>query len=219
MPANIIQGKDAEFSLFVTDQNGHPIDLTGWTMVRVRMPKSSGYLEKVAPLTAPVNAVQTITFSATPDAGACRLQVGPLVSASLPYTANAAAVQAALQALTGLGDVTVSGSFGAGFVVTFAGGAGGRQWGLITVVSNTLTVSSVAVVGTVVTTVAGVPESGVDVVNASQGALKVELSEDDTTLLKVGTKLDMDLTVRIGPKDLNIPTIKGAINVNKNPFI
>jgi len=218
--ANILQGKDAEFSLYVTDSNGHPIDLTGWTMIRARMPQTTGYLEKFAPPIIPVDAVQSISFGATPTAGSFALKPedGDFATSLIPFNANAAAVQSSLRALAGLGDVTVSGSVGAGFSISFAGGAGGRRQPLLTVVSNTLVATATPVVVTVVTATSGIPESGISVINATQGAVKVILSEDDTVLLKVGVKLDMDLSVRIGPKDLNIPTIKAVLNIVKNPF-
>ncbi len=65
--------------------------------------------------------VQEISFSGTPASGTWTLSYNGNVSASLADNATSSDVQTALQALSGLGAVTVTGSIGAGFVVTFTG--------------------------------------------------------------------------------------------------
>lgn len=89
------------------------------------------------------NAVSTsasIAFSATPTGGTFAItltQAGiALVTGAISHTANAAAIQTAIRALgTPYASVSVSGSFGAGFVITY----GAISHPICTVTSNSLT--------------------------------------------------------------------------------
>lgn len=63
--------------------------------------------------------VQDITFDAVPDSGAFTLVFDGEETASLPFGAVAADVETALNNLTNLQDVTVTGDFTIGFTVTF----------------------------------------------------------------------------------------------------
>jgi hypothetical protein len=83
-------------------------------------------------------ALQLISFSDLPSSGAFVLDVSGEVTASIPYTADQAAVQAAINALPGLEDVLVTGNFLSGFTIDFNGAGGGQAQPLTTVVSNTL---------------------------------------------------------------------------------
>lgn len=81
--------------------------------------------------------VQTIQFSAVPTAGAFKLGYGAGETSELTFESDAAAVQAALRALTGLEAVTVAALVGGdGFVVTFAGTHADKA--MITVTENSL---------------------------------------------------------------------------------
>ncbi len=71
-----------------------------------------------------VTEVQKISFSAAPASGTFVLNYGALPTAAIPYTDDAAAVQVALRLVAGLGGVTVTGSFAAGYVITFTGVSG-----------------------------------------------------------------------------------------------
>jgi hypothetical protein len=72
---------------------------------------------------AAASAVKTITVTGTPTGGTWRVYFAGRVSAAIAYNATAAAVQTALEAIFGVGNVTVSGGPGPGtpWVVTFAG--------------------------------------------------------------------------------------------------
>jgi hypothetical protein len=67
--------------------------------------------------------VQTITVYGSPTGGTFRLGYNGVKTASLPYNASLAAVTAALEGLPGIGtgNVTVTGTAGTTYVVTFAG--------------------------------------------------------------------------------------------------
>jgi len=84
-----------------------------------------------------VTEVQTIQFSSLPTAGAYTLEYNGNSTASLAFGANAAAVEAALQAVAGLATVDVIGTPAQGFEVTFTGIDGDAL--LLVVSANTLT--------------------------------------------------------------------------------
>jgi uncharacterized phage protein gp47/JayE len=93
--------------------------------------------------TGALNGIQTLSFSAVPDAGAFSLALGSLTTTSLLFSSTASDVQTAINALTGFSAVTVSGSFGGDFIVTFPSSASAP---LMTYATNTLTNTSTPVV-------------------------------------------------------------------------
>jgi len=105
---------------------------------------------------AAVTEVQTITAGDVPDAGSYKLGFGGEETAEIDFDATAGEVETALQALTGLGSVTVAGSFATQFTVTFTGTSGDLP--LLTVIDNTLEESTNPVVLTVAESVAGVAQ-------------------------------------------------------------
>jgi uncharacterized phage protein gp47/JayE len=98
----------------------------------------------VATIGAGTNAVQHIAFSAVPDAGTWTIIWNGQQTAIMPFNANAAAVQAALNALIGLTTV-VTGNYAAGFNITFTGASGSQPQPVVTIGVNTLTIVLVAV--------------------------------------------------------------------------
>jgi len=86
-------------------------------------------------------AMQTVDFSAVPASGSFSLQFGSngftFTTGSIPYTATAATVQAAINAISGY-TVLVTGSFANGFNIDFNGSTGGQSQALIQVSSNSL---------------------------------------------------------------------------------
>lgn len=137
-------------------------------------------------LGAGADEIQTIGFSATPASGAWALSFKGEATSSLAYNANAAAIQAALRLIPGLEDIMVSGSYGAGFAVTFAGSAGKQDQDLLVVSANTMQSSVPAsIVTTVATTTAGVPQAIVD----------LEATEDGPTDAPAGTLTVIDTPV------------------------
>jgi hypothetical protein len=68
--------------------------------------------------------VQALYFSAVPSGGSFTITMDALTTAAIPYTANAAAVQAAIHALgSTFTNAVVTGSFSAGFFFSFGAGA------------------------------------------------------------------------------------------------
>jgi hypothetical protein len=104
-----------------------------------------------------VDEVQKIAFSAVPDAGSFKIAFGSYgTTALIAHTANAAAVQAAIRLLTGLGSITVSGNFTAGFSITFTGIDGGVAACTTPGGDNSLTNTAVPVTTTITEETAGV---------------------------------------------------------------
>ena len=98
----------------------------------------------IATALIPFNALASpsqLQFNAVPSTGAFTLSLTQLgltqTTASIPYTAVAADVQTAIQALTGFSSATVTGDFTSGFVITW----GATCNPLVTVASNSLGVT------------------------------------------------------------------------------
>lgn len=108
-----------------------------------------------ATIGAGTDEVQTITFSAVPDAGNWSLTFKGETTSTMAYNDVAATVQTNLRALTALTDVTVSGNYSTGFVVTFAGVDGDIDQEMLRYTTNTLESSSVAVSITITETTKG----------------------------------------------------------------
>lgn len=92
--------------------------------------------------------VQRLDFNFPPDSGAFQLMFGVFATPSIPFGANAAAVQAALDTIAGL-DVLVTGNFTAGYVIEFQNASGHQPQALLVVTNNTLAAGSAPVVITV----------------------------------------------------------------------
>lgn len=109
---------------------------------------------------AGTNAVQTIAFSATPDAGQWTLIWNGFQTSTLAFNApansGAGNIQAALNALTGLTGAAVTGSIAAGLTVTFTGANGSQPVPILSVGVNTLTHTATPVSTTIIQTVVGV---------------------------------------------------------------
>lgn len=109
-----------------------------------------------------VNEVQTVTITGTPTGGSIRLIFNGQTTAAIAYNAAAAAVQAALEALSnvGVGQVTCGGGAfpGTAVTVTFTGTLAGRAPPTL-VATSSLTGGSSPAVAVAVTT-AGKPAGG-----------------------------------------------------------
>ena len=217
---NIVKGKDACWTFRLVNCSGSSMDITGWSFASLQFAGDPDSIAVYGPADAGVDEQQTITFSSVPTSGTFLLSLRGQLTASLPYNAAAIDVENALNALTFLSEVTVTGDMTTGFIVTFAGKDGKRNQPLLVSTSNLLNgVNSVSI--TVTETLAGRAESGIDVLDVATGLIQVKLSEEQTSKMVVNKptkKQDMVLCVRIGPLDLNIPVLKGILNVEDNPF-
>lgn len=80
----------------------------------------------------PIHEVQTVTITGTPTAGTFKLAYGGEQTGTIAYNAASTAVQSALQAVLGTGNVTVTGSAGGPYTVTLAGDFAGQANELLT---------------------------------------------------------------------------------------
>jgi hypothetical protein len=116
------------------------------------------------------DAVQTVVLTGTPTAGAYKLQFESSQTADLAFNADAAAVQAALEALPnlGVGNVTAAAGAVGSTVVTFTGTKGKQPVQPLTVASSTLDAGATLAVEQ---TTPGVAPSGV---GSAKGALLID---------------------------------------------
>lgn len=105
---------------------------------------NSGYVVIVPYLSGAQTALQTVSYPTLPTAGAYTLSYSGNATTSLAFGSNAATIQTALRALTGLSSVTVTGSPSVGFIVTFTGVSGAAA--TLVVGANTLTDANSAAV-------------------------------------------------------------------------
>jgi hypothetical protein len=110
-------------------------------------------------ISAFANEVQTIEFDAEPDSGAWTITFDGEETESLDYDANAEVIEAAVEALDNVENVTVAGDYASGFSITFVDPAG--PVADVTIDGSTLEANAVAVNATVTETTPGV--SGADV--------------------------------------------------------
>jgi uncharacterized phage protein gp47/JayE len=109
-----------------------------------------------------------------PDAGTFTLTYRGETTSAIAYNANAAAVQAALNALSNLSGVVVSGNFTSGFTVEFDGDDGLQPQTLLSATSS-LTASLVAVDIDVTETVEGEAQGTVDCASVETGPIDCPL--------------------------------------------
>ncbi len=162
-------------------------------------------------LVAGTDEIQTIAFGNTPDAGAFTLKYNDEETASINWDDDAADMQTALRALPSLGALTVSGTFAADFVITFAGLDGKFDHPLLTVGTNTLQDTPTATTVTPSETTPGVAQGLVNMTAEATGATSVQVNTlteietpvsglDDTknyTAGVVGQSLETDAELKL----------------------
>jgi hypothetical protein len=113
---SVITDQSKTFDINCLERNPNVLSL----FYKVATPSPSG---------AGTSEVQSVTITGVPTGGTFVLTFGDVATTDLPYNATAAAVQAALQALPGIGagNVTVTGSAGGPYTVTFAGALAGQN--------------------------------------------------------------------------------------------
>ncbi len=89
-------------------------------------------------VTTGIDEVQTVTFSGTPTSGSFKLVHNTNQTVAIDWDDTATEVQTALNNLASLSAVTVTGTYAAGFVVTFTGADGDQNQPLLTTADNSL---------------------------------------------------------------------------------
>jgi RHS repeat-associated protein len=87
--------------------------------------------------------VQTITLNNSPTGGTFRLTFGSEQTTDIAYNASAATVDSALEALSGIDTVTVTGSAGGPYTITFTGSHAGTNVAQVTGDATNLTKGTV----------------------------------------------------------------------------
>lgn len=125
-------------------------------------------------LIAGTDEVQDITFSAIPTGGSFKLDYDGQITVAILFSEGASEVQTALRNLsnTSATGITVSGSFAAGFTVTFGGDDGKQDQIILVEDSNTLT-NGGAVTITITETTPGVYQGLVDCTALDTGPISV----------------------------------------------
>jgi hypothetical protein len=95
----------------------------------IALPTSGANAGYAVPVAAPVNEVKTVTVTGSPTGGTFTLTLDGETTGNIAYNATAAAVQTALEALSNVnpGDVTVTGSAGGPWTLTFGGARAGKD--------------------------------------------------------------------------------------------
>ena len=106
---------------------------------------------------AQANEVQTVTITGAPEGGTFTLTFSGQTTGPIAYNATAAAVQAALEALSNIapGDVLVTGAAGGPYTVTFLGAHSGTDTAQMTASGSGLTGGSTPGVTVATTTTGG----------------------------------------------------------------
>lgn len=130
----------------------------GMVMAKITSTAEAG---KVGPYMGgtPVNEVQTITVTGTPAGGTFRLSFRGQATAALAFNANAAAIQAALLDLPGVGPTDLAVTGAGPFTVTFGGNLAGQSVDQIALDTNSLTGGTNPSVA-IATTTQGTPTTG-----------------------------------------------------------
>jgi len=214
----LTKGRDGEFTIDLTDGTGKQFRTPDpITFAQVRLPaQAGGSVDIFSPLTPGVNEIQNIDFDVVPDEGTFKLQAGSEITTVLNFDADAAAIQAALRALTQFSALTVAA--GDDFDVSFVGDDGGRSQPLLVAVQSTLKNTGTDTVVTIKKTTTGKGENGVDIIDSQCPRLRCVLSEDQLALIRTGNNQDIEPIVRQGAKDLNIPILKDVLKVEAVSF-
>jgi uncharacterized phage protein gp47/JayE len=150
-------------------------------------------------LIAGTDEIQGITFSSTPTGGNFKLNYDGEITAAILFSEGAAEIQAALRALTNTSatGITVTGTFAAGFVVTFGGDDGKQIQTLLLENSNTLT-NGGAVTITITKTTPGVWQGQVNCTAITTGPISVAekaLSVIDTPISGLTRVFNPDIAI------------------------
>lgn len=160
--------------------------------------ESAGNLGAFRSNAASQNEIQTVEFTGTPANSTWTLTLGAETTAAMAYNANAGAIKAALEALTGIIEVTVTGSYAAGLAIEFTGDDALKAFALMTV--N-------------VTALAGVTAAAVAETQAGSGA-----ANEIQTVTFTGTPVASTWTLTLDTEETsalaynaNAATIKAAL--------
>jgi len=172
-----------------------------WTLSSIRSGSSSG-----------VNAIQRIDFFGGPTGGDYTLTYEGQTTGAIAYNANAAAVQAALEALSNIdsGDVTVAGSLANGFSFTFGGNLAAQDITVLLPDPSGLTGNRIVITTTQDSAAFTNEQQNVTVVGGPQGGTFTLTFEGNTTsaiaydATAAAVKTALEALATIGAGDLGV---------------
>lgn len=174
------------------------------------------------PYAGQATEVQTATITGSPTGGSFTLTLNGETTAAIAYNAASSVVQAALLALPSLspGDVTVTGSAGGPYTITFGGNLAGQNVAAITASGAGLTGGSTPGVTMATSTAGG--GTGTDGLDVPRGFLWNSLqliNEDGTSPTNVGAPLQERGFIRPALLPANSGLDANARRVLGNHFI
>lgn len=187
---DIIRNTDRNINITLRDENGDAIPLDTATDIKACFKAES--ITSPVVLGLPFNEIQRIDFSTVPDDGVFRLTHEGNETVDILSSEAAIDVQNALNALSSLSGITVTGDFTNDFVITFDGSDGNKAQPTLIVSANTLVTGPTAVTVTVSVTQEGRKESIFDV-NLLLGKFRIEMKKVDTLLLETGLGKDLEI--------------------------
>jgi len=211
------KGRRKIFDLFVQDEEGKPQNLSTQSMIKVSIQTDSGCIVKYAPNSTGIDEIQKLDLKDA-DSGNFKIQFQSEVTTELAHDSGAAAIQAALNALHELSGVVVADTGLNSYDVSFEGNDGKREQALLIVVDSDLADGGSPITAEVTETTKGEEVSGIEVVEAVCGHLKVTLSTTDVSQLRVANDQSIDLYVRLGTEDLDIDPafLNDVLDVEEN---
>lgn len=113
---------------------------------------------------AAINEVQNLDFGAVPDAGQFTINFDGQITAAILFSAVAADIKTALENLSNVDTVNVTGDFTSGFEIEFTGALAGLPLDELTIETNTLEESSNPVAITVSTSIEGEKAKAINII-------------------------------------------------------
>jgi len=209
----LAKGKDFDFKVLLRDKDDKPVSIVSNTLIRTRFKQADGSnFDLFAPLTAGVDEIQDIVYSAVPDEGSYDLTHENGQTVTIGFADSPATIAGKLNGLKTLSGVVGSGASPT-LTMTFAGTDGKRQQTLLTASNITLKAIGVDVTVTITATTKGDSKNGIDVISDICGEFDVVGSE--SSLITFGSDQDIDFLIRISEKDLNILPLIGILDVSK----
>lgn len=144
---------------------------TGTQVSVLGSPASTFKTKNDVTLVAGTDEVQTVDFSAAPTSGDFRLKFRNEETVPINWNANAATIEAALNSLSKLDGVTVSGTIATILTITFAGNSGKIDQPLLEVTDNNLLNGVTALTSTVLEVTPGVAQGKVNAEANDDGAI------------------------------------------------
>lgn len=163
-------------------------------------------------LTVGANCVQNISFSTVPTLGTFKLAYNTVLTSPLSFSVSASDIQNALNGLSFVNTVTVSGSFAAGFTVTFIGASGLQPQpilavsetslidallGAVTVTPSFINVGSAQGIVSLTATTSGAtpaPARSITLINTPVAGFNSTLNQTDAV---IGRNLELDFELRV----------------------